>query len=370
MRALLVAHAGLVIAGVVSFVLMGIGQAVYGAALPAFARAFGTEPGTAGLLVPAHWVGSALGVVVMFRRGDHVTPRHALGVFALGALILSAGLGFGVTLAGAVVFGMGYGLSTVIYNRRMLAIFGARGPTMLAALNAIFGAGAIGGPLVFVALGSDPGATYLLVAGLAVVAFLAAGGIAPAAAVAGPVAPFRPRLSILAFGALGIGTEACLIGLGPLALIAAGQSEEGAARFLSAFFAAFLVARTLLVGVAHRVPAFRLYTGAVCATGVLALAEVLTGWPWFFVACGAAAGLIFPGFYVAGSRLMGEDARVAPLLISAGLAGGISAPLLLGAAMAWFGNAIFFPVIAALMLAVAACALVALPRLGSASAQT
>lgn len=79
---------------------------------------------------------------------------------------------------------------------------------------------------------------------------------------------------------------------------------------------------------------------------------------------GAAVGLVFPGFYVAGSRMMGDDARVSPLLIAAGLAGGISLPLILGAVMRFQGDGILFPLVAALMLASAACALAAHGRIG------
>ena len=41
MRQFLTAHRGLLFAGIASFVLMGAGQALYGPAIPAFARAFG-----------------------------------------------------------------------------------------------------------------------------------------------------------------------------------------------------------------------------------------------------------------------------------------------------------------------------------------
>ena len=61
MKAVLVAHRGLVLAGLFSFVLMGAAQSLYGLALPAFVRAFGVSIGQAGLLISARWVGSVLG---------------------------------------------------------------------------------------------------------------------------------------------------------------------------------------------------------------------------------------------------------------------------------------------------------------------
>lgn len=356
MRADLVAHLGLVAAGLISFVLMGAGQSLYGPAVPAFAREFGIGTGQAGLLVSAHWVGAALGVALMYLAGDRVTPRMTLAAMAAGAGGIALGAGWWVTLAAAVLFGFGYGLATVIYNRRFLAVFGPRGPSMLAFLNAIFGIGAIGAPLVFVAIGGEPALAFAMVAVLAVATFVFA-RVAPAPAAAeGSAGPFRPRLGIMGFGALAIGTEACLIGLGPTGLIARGVSEAGAAQLLSAFFAAFLVARLALVPLAGRVVPFVLLAASLSVVGACALALAAGGPVWLFVAMGAAAALFFPAFYMAGVAQMGVDARVAPVLVASGLVGGICAPLVMGAVMGAAGNGIFFALVAGLTLAASALA--------------
>lgn len=356
MRAELAAHAGLLVAGLVSFVLMGAGQSLYGPAVPAFARDFGIGTGQAGLLVSAHWIGAAAGVALMYGLGDRVTPRMTLAAMATGAGGIAAGLGWWPTLAAAIMFGVGYGLATVIYNRRFLAVFGARGPSMLAFLNAIFGVGAIGAPLVFVAIGGKPAAAFAVVAMLAAATFALARVPPAAAAVAPRAGPFRPRTGILGFGALAIGTEACLIGLGPTGLIARGVTETGAAQLLSAFFTAFLAARLALVPLAGRVVPFVLLAAALTMVGACALALAAGGPVWLFVAMGAAAALFFPAFYMAGAVQMGADARVAPLLVASGLAGGIVAPLVMGAIMGETGNGIFFALVAALTLAAAALA--------------
>lgn len=357
MRAILTANAGLVFGGLMTFIMMGAGQSLYGPALPAFAREFGIGTGTAGLLISAHWVGAAIGVAVMFLRGDRVSPRMVLGTMAVGAALVGAGLGWTVTLAAAVIFGVGYGGSTVIWNRRFLRVFGPRGPSMLALLNAIFGIGAIGAPIVFVWIGSDPQLAYLGVAALAVVTFICAGRGGGAVATSAP-APgrFAPRPAILIFGALAIGMEACLIGLGPVALIALGTTEAEAAEALSMFFVAFLLARLALVGFASAIAPFTLFLLAVGGAGILAGLAAITGAPWLFVPIGAVAALFFPGFYMTGVAQMGEDPRVAPTLIAAGLAGGIASPVLLGAVMARAGDTAFFPVIALVALCTAGAA--------------
>lgn len=359
MRDLILTHIGLVIAGIVSFVLMGAGQAMYGPALPVLARDFGVGTGEIGLLVTANWIGSACGVLAMYLRGNVIVPRHCLALLVAGAAGVALKLGFLPTLFAALVFGAGHGVATVIYNRRMLAIFGSRGPSMLALLNALFGAGAIVAPLVFVALGQDVRLAYAGLAALAVLGFAFAGGIGPMPAPAGG-ARYSLHPPILVFGALAVGVEASLIGLGPLALIAKGAGEAEASELLSLFFLAFLAGRSVLVFAAHRIPPFTLLAVSITGAGLCAAALALSGETWIFVPLGGLAGLFFPGFYVAGTALMGDDQRVGPTLIAAGLTGGISIPFLLARLMDQSGDAILFPVVAGLALGAGIAALLLL----------
>lgn len=357
MASLIRTHAALLFSGIVTFMLMGAGQSLYGPALPAFAREFGLTVADAGWLVSALWVGSATGVAIMFWRGEGVTPRHALAILALGAAGVAAGPGFWGTVAASVLFGTGYGMSTVVFNPRVLQAFGAKGPSMVGLLNATFAAGAIAMPLIFVALGSDPQAGFALVAAVCAVTWIFAGSSGKVEAEAGAVTePYRFRPVILCFAVLGIATEACLIGLGPTALIRAGSAEATAAQALSGFFVAFLMSRTVLVFLAHRFAAFTLYACAMAlAAGAGLAATVLPPVP-FFVVLGAAAGLFFPNCYVAACRQMGNDPRVTPTIIAAGLVGGIAAPVLLGQVLGGMGERGFFQIVGGVCLLTAAAA--------------
>ena len=234
---------------------------------------------------------------------------------------------------------------------------------MPAALNAIFGIGAIGTQLVFVAIGSDPGMAFLGVAALCGITLVLAGPVAPIAPVAGTVGRFTPRPVILTFGALAIGTEACLIGLGPTALIAQGQTGARAAALLSLFFVAFLSMRLALVGFAGRLAPFTLYLAAMAGAAVCAAGSALTGHPGWFIAIGGCAGLFFPGYFMSGTKAKGDHGRVAPTLIAAAMAGGIVAPVLMAAVMAQTGDAAFFGVVALLTGVVAVAALALRPRM-------
>lgn len=364
MKDLIRANAGLLVAGVATFVMMGAGQSLYGPALPAFSRIFAVSLAEAGMLVSAHWVGCFVGVGFMYLKGGTVTPRHALAVMALGAAVVAVLASWWVTIFGAVIFGAGYGMSTAVFNPRVLRAFGTYGPSMLSMLNATFGVGAIAAPLIFVALGSDPRWSFGLTAAFAATVWVFAGPAGRAAASpAGEARAFRPHWGIMAFGAVAIGLEACLIGLGPTALIRAGETEARAAELLSAFFVVFLLARVALVFFAHRIAPFLLYTLSVAITAACALGAVLGSPAVFFVAIGAPAGMFFPGFYVTASGKMGEDLRAPPTIIASGLVGGITGPLILAPAMAAMGDRGFFWILLGVTLVLTAAAVLSLRRM-------
>jgi MFS transporter, FHS family, glucose/mannose:H+ symporter len=357
MNALIKTHAALLITGLVSFVLMGAGQSLYGPALPAFARDLQLSDAQAGWLVSAHWIGCIIGVAGMFRIGTHITPRIALGLMAAGAALIASTPGWVGTLAGAVTFGMGYGCATVVFNPRVLSAFGDKGPSMLSLLNAIFSLGAIAAPLVFVALGSSPSLAFgIVAAGCAVICLGAGAAGKTEAASAVASAPYKLHWGILLFGMVGVGLEACLIGLGPTALIKAGETEADAAELLSMFFVAFLLARIVLVFAAHYVASFTLYTLGMAGAALAALAAALLNPAVSFVVIGASAALFFPSFFVTAARKMGTDARVPATIVAAGLVGGILSPVIMSNITAGLGERGFFWITAGVASITAAAA--------------
>lgn len=343
MRALISANAALIVAGVLTFALMGAGQSVYGPALPVFTRDFGLAAGQASWLVSAQWIGSAVGVAVMFLLGRHIGPRHALGIMAAGAGLVAVSPALWPALGASVIFGAGYGIAASVFNPRVLVAFADKGPSMLSLLNATFAAGAILAPLVFVAIGGDPQLAFGGIAALCAVVFLIAGpDRGRAEAQARPTQAFRFRPLILLFALAGIATEASLIGLGPTALIRAGSTEAEAAQMLSAFFVTFLISRTVLIFVAHVVRPFTIYLIAMAFAAVCGMAATVLPPGVFFVALGASAGWFFPGAYVTATRLMGDHPNVAPTILAAGLVGGISSPVIVASLTAGMGERGFF----------------------------
>lgn len=353
-------RAGLLLAGVLTFSLMGAGQSLYGPALPAFARKFDISVAEAGTLISALWIGSAVGTVVMLLVGRKVRPVHGLAVMMAGAALVAAAIGWWGTLGASVLFGAGYGIAAAVFNPRVLKSFDDRGPAMVSLLNAVFAAGAILAPLAYVWGGSQPMLAFGTVAALCAVTLVLS---LPASRGEGAVAtqssdPYRFRPLILIFAVFGIAIEACLIGLGPSALIRAGLSEAAAAQLLSGFFVAFLLVRMVMVFVAGLVQPFTLYLLAMGFTALTALAATVLPPGPLFVLVGLSAGMFFPGAYVTASRLMGDHPNVAPTILAAGQIGGIASPIILGQVLDGMGDRGFFWIIGTVALAVT---LVALP---------
>lgn len=351
--------AALVFAGLASFALNGSGQSVFGLAIPVYMRAFGQTQAGASLLLSAFWVGAFLGVLSMIVWPARLTPRIGLSVLAAGSALIAWQILWPVVLLGAMVFGFGYGALAAIFNRRFLTEFGTRGPAMVGLLNAMFSVGAIVAPIVFVWFGGDPRPTYLLITGLALAAlpFARPGQIAAPALGLALWSGLRP--GILIFGTLAIGFEASMIGLGPTALLASGLTEPRTAELTSMFFVAFMVARLALFWIAQHVVPFRMMVVALAASGLAILGAVFVAPGPFFVISGASVGLIFPGFFVSAVNRLGDDPRIAPIIIASGLVGGITVPLLLGALSAQAGAGWLFGLMASLALGIALCALLA-----------
>ena len=341
------ARLALLLTGVASFILMGAGQAVFGPALPGYERAFQVSTATAGWLISAFWVGCFLAVAGMYFAGARLTPRAGLAAMLTGATLLAAAPIWSLTLLGFFTFGLGYGCLTAIFNPRILAAYGPRGAAMLSLVNAAFSIGAIAAPLIFVGLGSDPKPVFWILAALTALSFAAAGPAGRAKA-AGPLdlGGFRPHLPILGFGLAAIGIEVSLAGLGPTALIRAGIAENRAAELLSLFFVAFLAGRVGLVFLAHRIPPFAIYTAATGFAALCALGCAVSSPALFFPPMGLAAGLFFPGYFVTGTKKMGADARVAPVLLASALIGAILSPLIYARLIPLLGERGFFWLIA------------------------
>jgi fucose permease len=350
--------------GIAGFVLLGLAQAIFGPVLPAYAQAFGLPISTVGWVLSVFWAGSLAAVAAVYALPAHLGPKTGLLSAAAGTALLALMSNWAMVLAGAALFGFGYGVIAAVWNPRVLAAFGPRGPAMMSLMNALFTLGAIAAPQVFLALGQNPSSVFWVFAAYAVAitaATLAMGDTRTAAAASAETA--RIDWSILGFAFLGIGLESSVVGLGPTGLVLTGETPESAARLLSAFFIAYLLARLSLVLIAHRIAPFVIYTAAVSLLAALTAAAMFGQTGVWFPLMGFASGYIFHGEYLTGLRRMGGTTRVSAILLAAGMAGAIVLPVLISQLLAGLGPKGFFQIILGIALTAAVLAALNLRRL-------
>ena len=350
--------------GIAGFVLLGLAQAIFGPVLPVYARLFGLEIAAVGWVLSVFWAGSLLAVGAVYARPAALGPKTGLIAAAGGTALLALMPNWGAVLAGAGLFGFGYGVIAAVYNPRVLAAFGPRGPAMMSLMNALFTLGAIAAPQVFLLLDQNPASVFWAFTGFAAVVAVATLGMGDTrAAAAQSAGKAGLDWSILAFAFFGIGLESSLVGLGPTALTLAGETQDTAARLLSLFFLAYLVARLSLIGIAHRVAPFVIFTlciGLLATLSALALRGDVGFW---FPLMGFACGYIFHGEYLTGLQRMGGSTRISAILLAAGMFGAIVMPVVISQLLAGLGPKGFFQIMLAITLALAAAAAVNLRRL-------
>ena len=337
----------LLLSGLATFFIIGAGMAIFGPALPVYERAFHITTATSGLLVSTLWIGCLGGVAAMYLKGALITPRMGIALLALGSVLLAMAPLWSVALAGALVFGIGYGLVAALFNPRVLVAYAGTGASKLSMLNAVFSFGAILAPYGFTLMGGDLRPVFWAMAAISALIWALSGkitqtGLPPASVARG----FRLHLPILGFALIAIGIEASLAGLGPTALIRAGVAEDTAANLLSLFFVAALITRIVLILTAHRLPDFAIFTFAIGFAAVTALGAALISPAFFFPLMGVSAGLFFQGEYVTATRKMGADPRVSPIILGVGLLGAIFSPLAYARLMDAFGPHGFFWLVA------------------------
>ncbi|HVG47781.1 MAG TPA: hypothetical protein VM899_06555, partial [Rubellimicrobium sp.] len=163
----------LFLSGALAFLTAGAGPALYGVALPVWSNRFGLAAGEAGAILSAGGAGALVAVLGGLAGLPGLGLRLGLATVALGTTLLALAPSWGFLLAAGFVAGLGFGQVMAAVNRAFLRGFGERGPGMVGLVNAVYGLGAIGSPLLFLAAGGCPPAVYLAIAALAATALLA-----------------------------------------------------------------------------------------------------------------------------------------------------------------------------------------------------
>jgi MFS transporter, FHS family, glucose/mannose:H+ symporter len=302
---------GLTFAGFVTFVLMGLLQAMFGPALFSIRSTFALDIGTVNFLLSAFFIGNVVMILANGALEKVLSKTNSLLIAALcltlGTLGLSLAPSWNLLLACAFLTGLGYGGSVLNFNTMFASGFGSRGTAMVNLINAAWSVGAILGPILIGSFLENFRLPFLLTA-------IALGLMIPFAFSARQLEFAKPSSEIQSnlsnsnridwpwiFGFAGM----FLLYVG--AEVGAGANESrhlhdafgiplrDAAFFSSLFWFGGLIARILVAPISLRVPASSLVL--ICLIGMslsLALAHVPVLAPYAYAACGLFTGPIFP----------------------------------------------------------------------------
>ncbi|TNC74168.1 MFS transporter [Rubellimicrobium roseum] len=337
--------------GALAFFLTGNLVSLYGVALPAWSETYALAEGQGGALLAAQGAGSFAAVLAgVF--GLPLGQRAGLVALGLGTLGLALGPAWGLMLLAAAVAGAGFGFLCVAVNRAFLAGFGDRGPGMVGLVNAFFGLGAIGAPLLFLLAGESPGPVMGAIAALSVVALL----LSPrddAPLTRGLPDLRQKRLLVTLFIFWNGLIEGAITGFGASALIDARLSSEAAAQLTSGFFVTYLAARIALYWLAARIPPGPLFLFGLLGASACMAAAALGAPGLGFILAGAFVGVIFPAYYVWAIGVLGPDGRMTAAILTMALLGGTLGPILLRPILATTGEEGVFWIVSMVSLGVA-----------------
>ncbi len=347
-----------------TFMLIGLGNTLYGPAFERFALRHQIGLDSVGLLVSAQFGGALLAIASSGLLLECFGYRRLIvagaGLVVVGALTVAHAPSWPLTLAAAGVHGAGTGLLVASVNLLTTRLFENAATPALNLMNAVYGIGAIAGPLV-VALSTprlEPPFYLLAVAGLAVVVgatrvSLPAVRRPPVTARTAPVGLVLMFALVLFFY---IGTE-----VGITSWETEHLSERfGAARaaaFTSLFWVATTLGRLLAVPLSTRVAPGPLVVGAL-GLGIASLlaAQVLPLAPVFYALAGLSIAPVFATTVAWFTAVLGDRSeRYAPLMLAGGNLGPVTTAPIIGGVVAAVGSG----AIPLMLAALATCGLLA-----------
>ncbi|MDQ1050468.1 sugar MFS transporter [Streptomyces sp. V4I2] len=339
-----------VVASCVGFVLIGVLQALYGPAIPAFRDEFGLSPSAAGLGLSAHFVGGVAGVLLFDRLYGRLGNRQILGasylLMAVGAAGFALAPNWPAALVMALLAGLGFGGIDYGLNQLFAVGFGRRSTAMLNILNAHFGIGAILGPALIGMIGAERYPAVFLAFALAnLPLLLCLKGVRDRAPgpTDGPETGDRRVLGrslgsvlavFVALYVLHVGIEAGVGGWEPTHLETVGYGAGVAATATSVYWLMMTVGRFLVAPIALRFSAQAIITVS-CAgmTLCLLLASVPALAPYAYAGVGLFIAPIFPTGLPWLHRAAPSARRAGALVIAASMVGGVAAGPALGKAI-------------------------------------
>ncbi|MFJ8628488.1 MFS transporter [Kitasatospora sp. NPDC093550] len=364
------------------FLVLGVLTASLGASLPFLRERFGAEH-EVGRVVSAYNLGAlaaTIGIGLLGRRLNvRAAPPVLLGVFAAGAAGMAASPGWAAYLGCAAVTGVGYGGLALTLNTAFARGFAGNSVVMVNRLNAVFGIGAMLGPLAAGAVGHADVRLLALAAavcalpcflvGRAGVVLAAPAGESGASGVSGARSRSgRPEdgrgegdgreggqrarigLELLPFLLVGLvyaGMETAIGTWQSTQLVRDGWSTQAATTAASGFWAGMALGRLVVPQLTKRLPGRSTLPGYLAAgLGALALAAV----PHLAVVAYPLAGLalapVLPTLIAWVSGVAAVPQRATSVLTLCCMLGNAVVPAVVGA-LSGSGGAVVIPLVLA-----------------------
>ena len=359
------------------FLAAGVALSGFGPALPLLAQHIEQDIAVLGGLFTA----ISLGIILTQFGASLVSARFGQRfVLAVGMLLMGSG-GIGVTfgrslpilLAGALLFGIGFGGVLAAGNLLVGQLFPTRSAAALNGVNLFFGVGAMLGPaiagLAGLRLGAPQAATWvgagLLLALAPIVLSYAARPFAPAARQPAQEQPQQRNTSwLLAILLLiYIGTEVGFSGWLTVYLIdGANMAPASAALIVSGFWLALTLGRALGAMLGLRLTAAQLLTSSLLGMLIGAILLVLgvgdRAASIAGVLClGLSCGPVFPTVLAIVTTTARNSAATTSIVLAIGNGGGLIIPVLIGVLLARYGpSAVAGLVFIAVLAMLALCA--------------
>lgn len=327
--------------------LLGIGaiQAMYGPAFPGLIERFGVRVDRVGATVQLHFAASFLTTVasslLLERLGYRPVLVAAGAIMTVGTAVAALAPSWTWLLVGAGAAGLGFGLLNVGLNLGVARVFAPNAAPVLNLLGALFGIGAVLGPLAVAAAGGTLRLPFLGLAVVAASATVLATRIPEPEREAAPPdgrLPWGAALGFMALYVLYVAVEQGIASWETVHL-QPSQGVQRAAFFTSLFWGALTAGRLAAIPLAARIrPRILVLIASAAGLAALATAHVTTLAPAAYALAGLAFAPVFPTTLAWIERVFPRRSeRIVPIALATANVGPVAATAAIGAWVARSG---------------------------------
>jgi FHS family glucose/mannose:H+ symporter-like MFS transporter len=324
------------------FFVLGLSTAALGAALPSLRHIYDLPDQDGGWLVSAYNLGALAAILICGlgsrRLSQRIALRTLLALFTCGAIAMGVVGTWPVFCIATVLAGAGYGglilyLNSIVARRSSDDSF-----PILSRINAVFGVGAILGPLAVSAADTHARAVFLVAGVLAPLGIgvdkleqPSKSRVPPSRATTFP-AHRRVVVAFFALGFLYAGLETGIGASEATHLDRIGHTAATAARIASLFWVGLCIGRFLIPTLARtQAPRRIVRLSLIAATGSLLAAAHPPIAPIAYAACGFFLAPVLPAVLKWIAQTMKNNQSANALLFTASMTGSVVLPALVDA---------------------------------------